>query len=254
MRYAKNSLVISKERDIPLLQQVRNSRFVSHQQLYEFLQFRGLESGRSSFNWRVRRLISSGQIAVCSGVFGAGSTVYTITRDGLCLLEHHGQFTTVLNSSTRNLPHPSQALHSLELNRIQLALARRRLLAGWHSEVEVASFNTISPTPYEKDYDAVVEVWVEGRKVCFALEYERHLKSTKQYDRVRAALARERRIPCVLYLTSGFEVMAHLAQELESVEMNLAFSSVEDFSELLLDTSVLSSRRGAGVRFRDLLE
>ena len=33
MRYAKGGLVISAERDIPLLLQVRNSRFVSHAQL-----------------------------------------------------------------------------------------------------------------------------------------------------------------------------------------------------------------------------
>ena len=39
MRYAKNSLVINPERDIPLLLQVRNSRFISHQQLFEFMQY-----------------------------------------------------------------------------------------------------------------------------------------------------------------------------------------------------------------------
>jgi len=38
MRYAKNSLVVSPERDIPLLHQVRNSRFVSHNQLFQFMQ------------------------------------------------------------------------------------------------------------------------------------------------------------------------------------------------------------------------
>jgi hypothetical protein len=254
MRYAKDSLVISRERDIPLLRQVRNSRFVSHRQLFEFMQHAGLDHCRSSFNWRTRRLVTSGHLAVCKGVFGAGSAVYQITREGLTLLEHHGQFTTVLHSATQHLPHPSQALHSLELNRIQLALARQNLLLRWHSEVEVASFNTISRSPYQKDYDAVVEVQLGERKACFALEYERSLKSAKQYDRVRNALAHERQVGCVLYLTSGVEILVHLVHEFESVSMNLAFASVGDFSELLLDTTVISGRTGAGVKFRDVLQ
>lgn len=37
MRYAKGSLVINPERDIPLLRQVRNSKFVSHHQLFELM-------------------------------------------------------------------------------------------------------------------------------------------------------------------------------------------------------------------------
>ena len=39
------------------------------------------------------------------------------------MLEYHGQFTTVMHSKTEHLPHISQVFHSLELNRIQLALA-----------------------------------------------------------------------------------------------------------------------------------
>ena len=160
MRYAKGGLVINPERDIPLLRQVRNSRFVSHSQLFELMRFGGSDRSRDSFNWRVRRLIKSGHIGICSGVFCAGSAVYRITREGLILLEHHGQFTNVLHSNTQHLPHASQVFHALELNAIQLALAHKNQLASWQSEVEIASFNTISRSPYEKDYDAIVDVWV----------------------------------------------------------------------------------------------
>ena len=160
MRYAKGGLVISPERDIPLLRQVRNSRFVSHNQLFEFMKFGGSDRSRNSFNWRVRRLVKSGHIGISGGVFCAGSAVYRITRGGLALLEHHGQFTSVLHSNTEHLPHVSQVFHALELNRNPAALAHANLLAGWQSEVEIASFNTISRTPYEKDYDAIVDVWV----------------------------------------------------------------------------------------------
>jgi hypothetical protein len=254
MRYAKNSLVINPERDIPLLRQVRNSRFVSHQQLFDFMKFGGLDHCRSSFNWRTRRLVGSGHLSVCEGVFGAGSAVYRITREGLALLEHHGQFTTVLHSNTEHLPHHSQVFHSLQLNAIQLALAHKNLLAGWQSEIEIASFNTISGTPYQKDYDALVEVWIGDRKACFALEYERRLKSFKHYDRIKAALAAERRVGCILYLTSGVEILVHLVHEFESVHTNLAFATTSDFAQLLLDTRVITGRDTSGTRFRDLLQ
>lgn len=254
MRYAKNSLVISTERDIPLMRQVRNLRFVSHGQLFEFMQLAGFDRCRSSFNWRVRRLIKSGHLSVCQGVFGAGSAVYRITRDGLLLLEHHGQFTAVLQSNTAHLPHPSQVLHSLELNSIHLALARRNLLADWHSDVEIASFNTISRAPYQKDYDAIVDVWVGDKRACFALEYERTLKSARQYARVRQALEYEREIGCVLYLTSGVEILVHLLHEFEPVNANLAFARAGDFASLLLDTRVVTRHNPGGVRFREILQ
>ncbi len=106
MRYAKGSLVINAERDIPLLRQVRNSKFVSHHQLFEFMKLGGFDHSRNSFNWRLKRLLDSGHISTCQGVYGAGSAVYRVTKDGLLLLEHHGQFTAVLHSNTRTLAAP----------------------------------------------------------------------------------------------------------------------------------------------------
>ncbi len=254
MRYAKNSLVIQAERDIPLLRQVRNSKFVSHSQLFELMKFGGWESSRDSFNWRVRRLLKARCFSICDGPFGAGSAIYRITREGIALLEHHGQFTTVLNSRTEHLPHPSHVFHSLELNNIQLALANQNLLAGWQSEIEVASFNTISSSPYQKDYDAVVDVWVGEQRARFALEYERSLKNYRQYDRIKAALEAERRVGCILYLTSGIEMLLHLLEELRSVPHTLAFANASDFEEKLLETKVITTQNLSGTSFRELLQ
>lgn len=254
MRYAKDSLVISGERDIPLLRQARNSRFVSHQQLFEFMKFGGFDRSRNSFNWRVKRLVKFGQLDFCQGAYGAGSAVYRIARGGIAQLEHHGEFTTVLHSNTAHLPHPSQVLHSLELNRIRLALAHKNLLASWQSEVEVASFNTIARSPYQKDYDAIVEVWIGEKTARFALEYERTLKSCKHYERIRVALQAERQIGCILYLTSGVEVLLHLVREFESVTKPLAFANARDFATTLLDTTVVTGRDASTTRFRELLQ
>ena len=39
MRYAKDTVVVQAERDIPLLRQVCNSKFVSHISLFELMRF-----------------------------------------------------------------------------------------------------------------------------------------------------------------------------------------------------------------------
>ncbi len=254
MRYVKDSVVINPTRDLPLLRQVRNSRFVTHKQLFEFMQLVGTDEPRSTFNWRTRRLLGSGHLSACDGRFGTGTAIYRITKSGLGLLEHHGEFTTFLRSNTEHLPHTAQVFHSLELNAVHLALAQKQLLAGWLSEIEIASFNIISRRRYQKDYDAVVEVWIGDRKVTFALEYERSLKNSKQYERVREALDAEREVECVLYLTSGIEILVHLVHEFESVSMKMAFAESREFSQSLLDTAVITTQHVRRIAFRDLLQ
>src|SRR5258708_39425297 len=88
MRYAKGGLVISAERDIPLLLQVRNSRFVSHDQLFEFMKFGGVDRSRNSFNWRVKRLVQYGQLDLFRDVFGAGSGGSPVAPGGVGPLAH----------------------------------------------------------------------------------------------------------------------------------------------------------------------
>ena len=253
MRYAKGSLVINVERDVPLLRQVRNSKFVSHHQLFELMKLGGFDRSRNSFNWRLKRLLDSHHIVTCQGVHGAGSAVYRVTKDGIMLLEHYGQFTAVLQSNTEHLPHLSQVFHALELNAVQLALAHANMLAGWQTELEIASFNTISRAPYQKDYDAVVDVWIGERIARFALEYERTLKSSKQYEHIRAALEAEQQIEFILYLTSGMEILVHLLRELRAVRKKLAFASATTFERHLLDT-VVTGQDGISARFWDLLQ
>jgi hypothetical protein len=254
MRYAKNGLAVQVGRDVPLLRQVRNAKFISHDQLFDLMRFGGWERSRDSFNWRLRRLVKAGYLGVCEEFFGADSAVYRITREGIHLLEHHGEFSTVLQSNTQHLPHPSQIFHALQLNSVQVALANQNLLATWQSEIEVASFNTISRAPYQKDYDAIVEVWVGGNTARFALEYERTLKSARHYERIRDALDRERQITCILYLSSGIEVLVHLLHEFQSVATNVAFANAKEFGQSLLETRVLTPGNLAGMPFRELLQ
>jgi len=252
MRYAKGTHSISPDRDIPLLLQLRNSRFITHQQLFRFM-WPLSESNRRSFNWRIRRLTEAGYISVCDGISGRGNLVYRITRQGLLELESHGQFATVLNSRTQHLPHPSHALHALALNSVQLALLQNNLLVSWQSDVEIASANTVSRDPMAKDYDAIVDVWNNDTAARFGLEYERTLKSVQQYARIRRVLEEENTLTCILYLAAGEQIALHLAYELSGIPKRLAFATVTAFKDHLLDTMVMTHPNDPQVPFRELL-
>jgi hypothetical protein len=246
MRYTKGSVVITPDGDIPVLRQVRNSRFVTHRQLYELLLGEGLVSCRSTFNWRVRRLISIGRISSVATAHWQGSAVYSITPHGLLELESQGDFAVALHSRSRNMPHPVQVFHSLELNAIRLSLVRNRLLAGWQSDIEIASNNMVSTAPYQKDYDAIVRVHWGGDTLEFALEYERSLKASRHYARIKAALECERRVPCILYLTASPDLTLALLYQLTPSAKPLAFATARCFRERLLATPV-STDQGSGL-------
>ncbi len=98
-----------------------------------------------------------------------------------------------------------------------------------------------------------MEVWVKEDTARFALEYERTLKSLKQYERIRTALEAEQQVEFVLYLTSGMEVLIHLMHEFQSVRKKLVFANARSFEQQLLDT-VVTGRDGSATRFRELLQ
>src|SRR6516165_10975493 len=57
MRFTKGSIELSPAQDMPLLRQVLHSQFITHGQLFEFMDIGNYERKRPSFNWRVRRLV-----------------------------------------------------------------------------------------------------------------------------------------------------------------------------------------------------
>ena len=89
MRYIKDCISLNVEHDYPLLRQVLHSGFVTHEQLFEFMQLGQHESSRSTFNWRARRLTAYGLIARHT-VPSVGKTfVYSITPDRRARTREH---------------------------------------------------------------------------------------------------------------------------------------------------------------------
>jgi hypothetical protein len=253
MRYPKGSVVITGAKDIPLLRMVRNCRFVGHEQLFELLQHEAVESSRKSFNWRVRRLLKAGRIVRVNDVFCDGYGVYTVNQNGLLELEGHHEFAIALNSGTRQMPDRAQVFHALELNAIRLSLVRSALLVSWQSEVEISSANMVSRAPYQKDYDAIVKVWLGNEIREFALEYEHSVKNTKQYEKIRAALDAERRVGCILYLTIDADLLTAIFYQLTPVSTRLGFMTSRAFREQLLEASVTTDNSRAMVTLEEFL-
>ncbi len=221
------------------------------------LQLDSLGSCRSTYNWRVQRLLKTGHIKTFAGFSWQGARVYFITAYGLAELESHGESLTALSSQTRQSPDPSRAVHSLELNSIRLALARQALLVHWLSEVEVSSANAlsalVSTEPYAKNYDAIVKVWVGNEMREFALEYERSLKNSRQYEKISATLDGEQRVACVLYLTPNTDVLFGLLRQLTPAIQRVAFATASSFELHLLETTVATDDGSGPVTLEQFL-
>jgi hypothetical protein len=176
-----------------------------------------------------------------------------VTQNGLLELESQGDFAIALHSRTRHMPHRLQVFHALELNAIRLALARSSLLVSWRSDIEISSMNMISAAPYQKDYDAIVRIWLGDEIREFALEYERSLKSAKQYARVRAALEAERQVASILYLTVDPALLLPLTFQLLPASRPIGFLTSRSFKQELLSAMVTTDAYGSCIRLEEFL-
>ena len=82
---------LSPARDIPLLQQVLRSGFVTGNQLYEFMRLEQTEGSRQAFDHRVRRLVGHGLIEKRPGLARGRHQVYSISKDGASVLIDAGE-------------------------------------------------------------------------------------------------------------------------------------------------------------------
>ena len=136
--------------------------------------------------------------------------------------------------------------HALELNEIRLVMARSSLLAGWESELEIASSNLVSAR-FQKDYDALVRIWAGEQIRDFALEYERSLKAARKYARIREALECEQAVSAVLYLTASPSLALALIYHLTPISRPLGFATALQFRQQLLATPVFTDAGRAPV-------
>src|SRR2546427_7862360 len=239
MRYHKGSISISTGQDIPVLRQVLQSQFVTHDQLFEFMCRGCYELNRHTFNWRVRRLVKNAFL----DLHPVGhSCVYSIATAGASLLAVTEEFCPVFQRSDRC----DAALydHSLELNELHLSLIRQRVLEEWKPEIAIRSKNELTADRYVKDYDAIVTVRLGGRISSFALEYERTPKKPKDYMRIRSLLEREDGLSCFLYIVPNDHLASFILDCFAGTTVSLLIGFASDFSRSFSEMRVIDASSG----------
>ena len=224
---------------MPLLLHVRNSTFVSKEQLYRFCMDTKLERNRRCFSWRLQRLISSDLIRTLPEVRPYGGAVYAITRFGLATLESYGEGLISISSESRTLPNSLQSPHFLELNEIRRAFFETTCLKKWRSECELTSLNYVIGTSLAKDYDAIAEVNLKGESFRLAVEYERSLKSAARYKEIQQSIQDEAQVDLVLYLTSTMDLVFSLSSEFSHPPIPMCFVSSWKFRQHKFATNLI---------------
>jgi hypothetical protein len=156
MRHAKGSIVLSETQDHPILRQVLGCGFVTHDQLFRFMQLSLHERSRNSFNNRIRRLVKHEIVAEGYSPLVPGSRYYSIPTATAVILAGRGPLYVGAITGLEKRRETDALAHAIELNDIHLALAGSGLLIRWKPEVEIRAQNERTDFGHPKDYDAVV--------------------------------------------------------------------------------------------------
>jgi hypothetical protein len=254
MRYPKGTVVVSRNRDVPLLEYVLRCGFVTSRQLFEFLQLDRLERSRAAFEQRLRRLAHHDLIRRYSGLLTGHEWVYSIAPKGVSLLVELGEL-----YAGRGVHEQGEGQvvvnHWLDINDIHLALRRRQLLVRWTPESEIRSQNDLTTFNYAKDYDAIVTVRCDGLDCRFALEYERFPKTRTRYEQIGVELDKEVHLTTLLYLAPTYHVLSCMRRSFEPQRLVMCLALSSDFVTGLLDTPVVvAGRNDRLVCFGDVLK
>ncbi len=236
---AAKNFKFSYERDLPFLLCVRNATFISNEQMFKTVTRKKLERNRRCFSWRLERLIAANLIDSGSPVRQYMGRVYSITRQGLALLEDYGEGLLSVGSESRTLPNSLQAPHFLELNEIESAFVETGCLVRWRTERELTSRSSVSENPLAKDYDAIADVYLGKHTYRIAVEYERSLKSSSHYKEVRRSLNEEDGMDVILYLTKAVDGVVRLASEFTKPTVPMCFAASWSFRKNGLDTNIM---------------
>jgi hypothetical protein len=242
MGFQKGSITLNPSQDIPLLLQVLHSRFITHDQLREFMLLDGHEVKQACFNWRVRRLVQSGLLNRDCARPVTPSPVYSITPVAALMLAEH---CPVLNNGRqKDVSRPTYWRHSMDVNDLHLALARQGVLEDWQSEMIIRAKNELTSSGYVKDYDAIVTVRIENCPVTFALEYERTPKKTREYFEIRSLLEQENQINHFLYIVPEPDLGSFILHCFSGTTVALFVGLADEFTKSFTEMNVIEAASG----------
>ena len=242
MPYPAGYIQLNNKRDVPLLKEVLHAGFVTHVQLFELMQFAGIESCREAFNWRVKRFAAH-QLLLRHDVPGFGRNfVYSLGPNGAMHLTSLGLSCVGMVTGFVPQRDASRVAHSVDVTSIRLHLLRAGLLKEWRSEVDIRARNDLTSYRYSKDYDGIMTLAVRGHEVKVALEYERHPKAMKRYHEIRATIENERRVDRFLYLFPEDKLLWFVHELFRKTTQKMYFGLVYELERDLLETRVVDAQ------------
>ena len=228
--------------DGPILSLIRNSTFISRNQVIELCLKQQLRASVSGIRHRLDRYLESGFIRLVPTVTIHGGYVYQITTDGLSALESFGLGLGSISSKTENLPDNSMATHFLDLNEVRLAMSRDPIFGKgkWLTDPEIKARNsTPRVIPYAKAYDAVVKLTDRNdHEFMIGLEYERTIKSKADYEKIALEIEQEKQLACVLYVAGSTDLITRLLDLIRCPTFPLVVTGAAIFKQELLNVKV----------------
>ena len=252
MRYPKGSLILSETTDIPVLRKAFQGGHVTASQLY-----RALNPVFDRRQWKsfVRRLghLSERNFLVRSVVDAMPEPVFALGEEGARSLQ--GRLPTAIEAGARigRCMNRDHIWHDVELFEMHLKLRQTGAVISWMFEPEIRADNELTSFGYAKDYDAIVTLRCAGKTGTVALEYERTPKSTKEYQRIAAALNVESRIHSVIYAVPNVQMESFLLHGLRGSRCRILVCQASQFAASPGDAALIDVARGSQRRLADCL-
>ena len=225
-----SKVILEPMKDLALLRRVRDCRFITSYQLFEFAKTYDIASSLGSFYWRIGRLVECGLVQTVTLQIGK-YRIYTITRQGLRELENRQECLLSLTSSARVLAKRDEIPHALLLNDIRQTFEQQFSVRWWRTDLQVRAVN-LATRKYAKDYDAVLSVDrtdAGQNALTIAVEYERTLKAEDRYSEISNTLNVESSIDIVFYFCSSADMVPLLAQRISPKNLLLGFTVARSF-------------------------
>ena len=251
VRYLKGMIALSETRDYPLLRRVLHSTFVTPDQLFEFMRLEYRATSRKAFENRVRRLVGHTLLVRHQIREMHRGIVYSISSAGASELIARGEY--YAGSSDHAGGVGGHVQHALELNEINLSLKRTGMLVRWTPESDIRSRNELTGIGYVKDYDATVEVRIDGHEHRFALEYERTPKAKTRYKAIRMRIEAETEFRHFLYIAPNLDLLAFLRERFRDCRRSIHFGLHRDLLAHALECPVMTNDGGGDARFSAVL-
>jgi hypothetical protein len=128
-----------------------------------------------------------------------------------------------------------QIPHSLEVNRVRIALMRSGTLIRWMPESTLRVLYRAGQRNYAKIYDAVATVMLDGEICEIGLEYERSLKAVERYREAASRIEDEHRVDAVVYLCPSNNTFTTISDVFFRSHKTVLVAMMEEFVRDPLD-------------------